>query len=49
VLAEKYGQSPSDVEEWPEYWFNRAVLSLEVEAEMDRRFQQKLDRERRRR
>jgi hypothetical protein len=41
VLAEKYGQSPAEVENWEPYWLNRAALRLEVEYELDRRREKK--------
>jgi hypothetical protein len=46
VLAEKYGQSPEQVENWDQYWLNRAALRLEVDAELDRR-REKRDKTRR--
>ncbi len=32
LLAEKYGQSPGDVENWDEFWFARAAVKLEAEG-----------------
>ena len=31
-LAERYGQSPADVENWDEYWFERAAVEMEGES-----------------
>lgn len=31
TLAQKYSQNPSDVENWEQFFFNRAVLMLEAE------------------
>jgi hypothetical protein len=37
ILAKEYGQSPQAVEEWDEYWFNRAVVDLQGRAQDDAR------------
>jgi hypothetical protein len=34
-LAEKYGQSPQDVENWDEFWTVRAVELMEGESLAD--------------
>lgn len=32
LVAERYGRAPEEVEQWDEYWFNRAVEYLEGEG-----------------
>jgi hypothetical protein len=32
ILAEKYGQSPQEVEQWDEYWLERAALKAAGES-----------------
>lgn len=32
VLAERFGRSPEEVENWDLYWFNRAIEWLEGEG-----------------
>jgi hypothetical protein len=37
VIAQRYGQSPAEVERWEEWWLNRAIIELEAEGELKRR------------
>jgi hypothetical protein len=32
LLAKEYGQAPQDVEDWDQYWLERAALKIEGES-----------------
>lgn len=40
-VAKEYGQSPHEVEQWPEYWFHRAAMKLRAERQGERNRTQK--------
>jgi len=47
VLAKEYGQSPEVVENWDEYWFERAAVELHGRSIYERRRDEEERRKRR--
>lgn len=47
ALAKEYGQSPETVENWDEYWLERAALKIVGESEHRKRETQRLRKKRR--